>query len=233
MAPTAARRGSALLAAALLLAMAPALGQQPPARPAPKAAAKPAPPPSAQTPAQVAPQPPLVPAAGGELQPVMHARNAGIATCLDGIARAATGTIEAPHAAMSNWLNGAADRGPFSSIIAMTPDNRAAPNAAAFIHLSPTPAGGCQGSTVQVVPTARSCGAMQSEFSKGGRTVANLAGVPVIQRESGERYLLLQAPGGCVIVAVNLLATGPMPVAARAPAPPAAAKSPAAAAPSR
>lgn len=227
MAPAACRWGSALLAAALL-AMAPALGQQPPARPAPKAAAKPAP---APTPA--APQTPLVPAAGGELQPVMHARNAGIATCLDGIARAATGTIEAPHAAMSNWLNGAADRGPFSSIVAMTPDNRAAPNAAAFIHLAPTPAGGCQGSTVQVVPTARSCGAMQAEFSKGGRTVANLAGIPVIRRESGERYLLLQAPGGCVIVAVNLLATGPMPVAARAPAPPAAAKAPTAPATSR
>jgi hypothetical protein len=161
---------------------------------------------------------PSVPTESGELQPVMHARNAGIVTCLDGIARAATGTIEAPHAAMSNWLTGAADQGPFSSIIAMTPANRAAPNAAAFIHLSPTSVGGCQGSTVQVVPTARSCGAMQADFSKDGRTVANLAGIPVILRASGERYLLLQAPGGCVIVSINLVATGPALLAAPAPA---------------
>lgn len=163
------------------------------------------------------PEPPPIPAAAGELQPVMHARNAGIVTCLDGIARAATGTIEAPHAAMSNWLTGAANQGPFSSIVAMTPASRTAPNAAAFIHLSPTPVGGCQGSTVQVVPTARSCGAMHAEFSKDSRTIANLAGIPIILRASGERYLLLQAPGGCVIVSVNLLATGPVPLAAPTP----------------
>ncbi|MDU0342829.1 hypothetical protein [Bosea rubneri] len=147
----------------------------------------------------------------------MHARNAGIVTCLDGIARAASGTIGAPHAAMSNWLTGAPNQGPFSSIIAMTSGNRAAPNAAAFIHLSPTPVGGCQGSTVQVVPTARSCGAMQAEFSKEGRTIANLAGIPVLLRATGERYLLLQAPGGCVIVSINLLATGPAQLAAPGP----------------
>lgn len=209
-----------LLALLAALSLTHAEAQQPQPRPggkppSPQAAPKPAEVPPAGAEAQPAP----VPAAAGELQPVLHARSAGIVTCLDGVARAATGTIEAPHAAMSSWLTDAANQGPFSSIIAMKPDNRAAPNAAAFIHLSPTPNGGCQGSTVQVVPTARSCGAMQAEFSKGGRTVANLASIPIIQRDSGERYMLLQAPGGCVIVSVNLLATAPMPTAARAPAP--------------
>lgn len=213
-------RRLALLAALAALAAAAAQAQQAPPRAGNRPASPQAPPkPASAPPAAAEAQPPPVPAAAGELQPVIHARNAGIVTCLDGIARAAAGTIEAPHAAMSNWLTEAANQGPFSSIVAMTPESRAAPNAAAFIHLSPTPAGGCQGSTVQVVPTPRTCGAMQAEFSKGGRTVANLAGIPIIQRESGERYMLLQAPGGCVIVAVNLLATGPAPLAARASAP--------------
>lgn len=209
-----------LLALLAVLSAADAPAQQPQPRPGGKPAApQTAPKPPEAPPAGPEARPAPVPAAAGELQPVLHARSAGIVTCLDGVARAAAGTIEAPHAAMSSWLTDAANQGPFSSIIAMKPDNRAAPNAAAFIHMSPTPNGGCQGSTVQVVPTARSCGAMQAEFSKGGRTVANPASIPIVQRDSGERYMLLQAPGGCVIVSVNLLATAPAPTTARAPVP--------------
>lgn len=220
-----------LLALLAAFSLADAAAQPPQPRPGSKPALpQAAPKPAAAPPAGAEAQPAPIPAAAGELQPVLHARSAGIVTCLDGVARAATGTIEAPHAAMSSWLTNAADQGPFSSIIAMKPDNRAAPNAAAFIHLSPTPNGGCQGSTIQVVPTARACGAMQAEFSKGGRTVANLASIPVIQRDSGERYMLLQAPGGCVIVSVNLLATAPPPTSARAPAPAGSAAPPARAA---
>lgn len=159
------------------------------------------------------PAPAQAAAVSGELQPLVHARNAGVVTCLDAVSQAASRAIEAPHAAMSQWVGGAADQGPFMSLIGMAPNNPAAPNAAALLYASPARGGGCTATIVQVFPTARPCAAVQADLSRNGRTVAVLAAMPVVEREAG-RYMLLQAPGGgCVIVATGALATA-APVAA-------------------
>jgi hypothetical protein len=175
-------------------------------QPAPAAAAPPAP--AAAAPAAPAqpppPQPP--PSTAAEPQPLVHASQAGVKSCLDGIARAANGTIDTQHAAMSQWFTGAADSHLFQSIVSLAYPNKIAPHAAAVLLAAPTQGQSCDTSTVQIFPTARPCNAVLADLLKTGKVIADLAGMPVSQTPNGARQLLMPTAGnGCVMIVVNLM----------------------------
>jgi hypothetical protein len=172
------------------------------AEPAPAAAAPPAPP---AEPAQ-APPPKPPPSAAAEPQPLAHAARAGVKSCLDGIARAANGTIDTEHTAMSQWFTGAADSHMFESIVSLAYPNRVAPRAAAILVAAPTATQNCDTSTVQVFPTARPCNVVEADLLKDGKVIADLAGLPVTQSPNGARQILLPTAGnGCVMIVVTLM----------------------------
>ncbi len=169
------------------------------AQPQPAGAAPPA-----ATAAPAPPKPP--PSTAAEPQPLVHASQAGVKACLDGIGRAALATIDTDHAAISQWSTGAADAHVFESIISLAYPNRIAPRAAAVLLAAPTQSQSCDTSTVQVFPTARPCNAVLADLLKNGKIVADLAGVPISQNSTtGARQILMPTAGnGCVMVVVTL-----------------------------
>lgn len=162
-------------------------------------------------PAAPAPQVPAAPAprapagAVGELQPVLHAQQAKITTCMDTIVRQSAAAIDAPHAAASSWTSAAPNQNLFVSIVGLSYQSPLAPNAAAVILAAPVGPSRCEGTVVQIIPSARSCSVIQASLLKTGRTIAMLQGLAVVQTELGVRNLLLPtAGGGCTLVAVGL-----------------------------
>ena len=184
--------------------------QPAPAAAAPAAIPSAAPPaaPGAQPsgqPAEAAPAKPP-PATAAEPQPLVHAAQAGVKSCLDGIARAANATIDTEHAAMSQWSTAAPNSHMFESIVSLAYPNRIAPRAAAILLAAPTPAQNCDASTVQIFPTARPCNIVEADLLKEGKVIADLGGLPVTQSPNGARQILLPTAGnGCVMIVVTLV----------------------------
>jgi hypothetical protein len=186
-------------------------------KPAPKHRPKPAPKPQAAAPAKTTAQPQPAPAAAApappkpppstaaEPQPLVHAAQAGVKSCLDGVARAANGTIDTRHAAMSNWFTGAADSHVFESIVSLAYPNAVSPRAVAILLAAPTQAQSCDTSTVQIFPTARPCNVVLADLLKEGKVIADLDGMPVSQSPNGARQILMPTAGnGCVMIVVAL-----------------------------
>ena len=166
---------------------------------------------------QVAPVPPTVgqavlPAGASlDMQPLIHAKNAGVALCLGTLARASTVAIDAEHEAFSTWATSAPDIHIFQSIAIMRYSNQVAPRSASVLLVAPTISNSCEGGTVQVIPSARPCSAIQGQLMQGSKAIANLSGVSVIENSSGVRQMLLPAPGnGCVMISVGII-TGAAP----------------------
>ncbi len=70
-----------------------------------------------------------------------------------------------------------------------------------------SPVGGaCDATTFQIMPTLRSCNAIQGDLMKSGKAVANLTGLALIQVPQDLSYLLLPTAGdGCAIVAIRAI----------------------------
>ena len=173
-----------------------------PATPSPPIAANGAPSPAPQTTGSITPA--GLPA---EMQPLVHARNAGVTQCMDALSRAASTAIDTDHEAFSTWSTSAPNAHLFQSIAMMRYTNQTAPRSASVLLVTPGVAGGCEGGTVQVVPSARSCAAIQAQLMQGGKALATLTGLPLIENLAGIRQILLPAPGnGCVMISVGLIA---------------------------
>jgi hypothetical protein len=186
-------------------------------RPAPEhTAEKPKPEPAAPKPEPAAPAKPAAPVkpapapqptgpATGEFQPVIHARNAKITTCMDNIVAQSGSSIDSAHTAISTWSQTAPNDNVFQSIVGLSYGNRSAPNALAVLFAAPLGPTRCQGQTVQIYPTSQNCGAVQAVLIKEGRTVGSLQALPLIEVKGGSRDVLIpSAGGGCVIVAITL-----------------------------
>jgi hypothetical protein len=142
-------------------------------------------------------------AAVGEFQPVLHAEAAKVTTCMDTIVAESAAVIDSAHTAISSWSTAAPNENAFVSIVGLSYANKAAPNAAAVIVAAPDGAAKCHGATVQIYPVARSCTAIQAELIKGGRTIAVLRALPVVETKAGTRNVLIPTSGGgCAVVAV-------------------------------
>ncbi len=162
--------------------------------------------PATSGPSGAAPQPAAPQSAArntGEFQPVQHAQKAKITTCMDAIVSASATVIDSTHTALSTWAPDAPDAHLFESILGLDYPNSGAPNAAAVIVAAPTAPNKCEAVTVQILPTAQPCGAVQAALIKAGRTIGTLRNLPVVETTSGFRDVLLpSAGGGCVVVAV-------------------------------
>jgi hypothetical protein len=141
----------------------------------------------------------------GNLQPVAHAQQARITTCLDTIARQSAAVIDAPHAAISSWTSAAPDQNLFVSMVGLSYKSAVAPSAAAVILAAPVAPDRCEGEVVQVIPSARSCSVVLASLVKAGKIIATLQGLAVVETNTGIRDLLMPtAGGGCTLVAVGL-----------------------------
>jgi len=186
---------------------------RPEAHPAPRAAVQPKPS-QAKAPESAPPPSPA------ELQPAIHARNAGAASCAPSVLEASAATIGAPHKAYSSWVTTDPNGHVFQSIVGIDQRNKTAPNSAVVISSVPTPARGCDTTTVQVFPTGRTCAALRQELLRDGSFTDELAGMPLIRSATGYQHLLMPGNGGgCVIVAVGtgLGAPPPAPLVQAAP----------------
>lgn len=136
-------------------------------------------------------------------EPVQHANTAGIKRCGPLIAETAQANITTPHTAVSSWATKQPDAHMFQSIVGLVFPSTVAPKAAAILVASPE-ASGCEATVVQIHPTARSCGEIESELRKNGLNAVQLAGLPLTQSGT-ERKLLIPVPGtGCVVVGVSM-----------------------------
>ena len=152
-----------------------------------------------------APQPVL--SAASKPQPVQHAREAGMgAACVDAVGRASAATVDAPHAAVSTWFTDAADAHMFEAIVALTGVDGRAVQGATVLSVGPTRGDdGCESTSVQVYPSARTCAAIRQDLLRDSRPLAELAGAPLLENQNGLRTLLLPNGNGCVIVGVGLM----------------------------
>lgn len=197
--------------AALLAGLAPALAREAPApapaMPTPQGAARKDRPAASTARPQPAGAPVPSPA---DLQPIQHARNAGVGACLAAVGEASLATVDAPHKAHSTWVTAAPDAHVFQSIVGLGYRSKAAPHAASVISATPTPGRGCDTTTVQIYPTARPCPQLRAALLKDGSLTDELSGMPLVRSASGFQHLLLPGPANsCVIVAVGLGVSAP------------------------
>jgi hypothetical protein len=137
-------------------------------------------------------------------EPVLHAKNAGLGPCAGAVARGSAAAIDAPHSAFSNWNPGAANLHAFQSIVIETYQSPVAPRAAAVILASPS-ANGCDATTIQVFPSARSCVDVEKDILKSSVVIGKLAGLPLYRTNANEHRLLMPTAGnGCVIIGVGV-----------------------------
>lgn len=141
----------------------------------------------------------------GDIQPVTHARNAKVTTCMDNLVSQSAQTIDRPHQAISTWVTEAPNENLFSSVVGLTYTNPLTPNGLAVLLAAPVGPARCEGQSVQVYPTSQDCLKVQANLLRGGRTVANLGALPVVQSANGRRDILMPTAGnGCVVVSVRL-----------------------------
>ena len=141
----------------------------------------------------------------GELEPVLHARSAGITACMDNIVTQAGSVIDRPHTAISTWVSQNANAHAFQSLIGLSYPNKTAPNGAAVIVAAPVASNQCEGASIQVYPTSQSCSVIQAALIKTGRTIATLQGLPVVETQDNARNMLMPTSGaGCVVVTVRI-----------------------------
>ncbi len=144
-------------------------------------------------------------APAGHLQPQLHASNGGITTCFDTLARATSQAVDGEHHAFSFWDSKKPNESTFRSIVSLRYPHAAAPRGASIIINSPV-GGACDATTLQVMPTQRSCSAIQGDLMKTGKAAANLAGLALIQVPQELSYMLLPTAGdGCAIVAIRVI----------------------------
>lgn len=142
----------------------------------------------------------------GQLQPQAHASNGGVTACFDSLARASSHVIDGEHQAFSFWDRARPDTGTFRSIIALRYGSNVSPRGAAVIVNSPMQTSECDATTLQVMPTARPCSAIQNSLIEKGTAVANLTGLALIQTKNDTSYLLLPTAGdGCAIVSLTVI----------------------------
>jgi hypothetical protein len=137
-------------------------------------------------------------------EPVLHATRAGFGPCLSAVERGSASIVDAPHNAFSSWNQGAPNQHAFLSIAIEAYPAATAPRATSIILATPS-ATGCDASTVQVFPTARSCAEVEKDLLKSGALAGKLAGLPLYTSNTGgNRVLMPSAGNGCVIIGTNV-----------------------------
>lgn len=140
-----------------------------------------------------------------DFQPVIHARTAGVNTCLGTIAAASKLTIDSNYTALSTWNKAMPDGHMFQSVVGLNYTNTVAPKAVAVLVASPSAVHMCDATTIQVQPSALPCAALQGNLMKEkNNRLVQLANMALVDSDTTRRYVLMPTnTNGCVIVVVG------------------------------
>lgn len=148
---------------------------------------------------------------GDAAQPVQHARNAAVSSCLPALRDLSRIAVDAPHVAFSTWNNQSANDRLFQSIVSLKYSNKIAPRGISVLVAAPNSQSKCDGATVQIQPSALSCEKIARNIT--GRNIAgktrlvtrDLAGITLIQTSNSMRLMLMPTRGrGCAVVGVGV-----------------------------
>jgi len=139
-------------------------------------------------------------------------QRAGVKRCLQ-TAKAvgqATMTGSSEYAAVSTWNNKQPDNRFSVSMIGQhfAPGQNSTSNGLSGVFSVPTSEGKCDAAAVQIIPTTEPCTSVQAQILQKGRTLGNLAGVPLLQNAANAQVMLLPAANNsCVLVALSTVYT--------------------------
>jgi hypothetical protein len=154
---------------------------------------------AAQAPAQAAAVPALV------FPALQHAAQAGASECLGPFGQMLQRTIDAPHDAHSLWSVEAPALHAFVSIAGLRYANPIAPRGVVVASAGPNAVAGCDTMAVQILPSSRSCAAIQSGLGSGVKALGQIGDLPLLELADGSRIVLLPTAGnGCALVGVNV-----------------------------
>ncbi len=172
----------------------------------PAAPASPAPAPAtAQN--QTAPAGQAAPGSAADFQVTTQLAAAGVKRCLPAVNDLGrfemSGVTE--YAATTTWNKNEPDKRLVSSVIGQHfGQNSATPMGISGVISAPGAEGKCDAVGLQVLPTAETCGNIQTQVLAKGQILGNLAGVPILKNAQNMRLMLLPSAGnGCVIVALD------------------------------
>jgi hypothetical protein len=180
-----------------------AAAKKPPAKAKPRetteehvAPAEDAAPSSVDAAAQVEPKVPLY---------AQHALQAGAQTCAPIVNHLGNIAADTDYGVQSVWNREEPNQHMFWQLLGMQYKGRPGLDKASSILIAaPVTPQSCEGVLVQVIPSSRSCDAIEQSLSKeGGKPVDILGGVHNMLSVRGERVMLLPSGRSCVIVSMT------------------------------
>jgi hypothetical protein len=166
-----------------------------------------------KAPAAKAPAAAPAPAAtAAEFQTMEQLQKAGVKRCLQ-LAQAvgqATMVGTSEYAAASTWHSTQPDNRFSVSMIGQKfgTNQSAMTNGISGIFSTPTADGRCDAAAVQIIPTGEPCAKTQAQILEKGKSLGNLAGVPILQNAANAQVMLLPAANNtCVLVALSTVYT--------------------------
>jgi hypothetical protein len=166
-----------------------------------------------KAPAAKAPAAAPAPAAtAAEFQTMEQLQKAGVKRCLQ-LAQAvgqATMVGTSEYAAASTWHSTQPDNRFSVSMIGQRfgTNQNSMTNGISGIFSTPTADGRCDAAAVQIIPTGEPCAKTQAQILEKGKSLGNLAGVPILQNAANAQVMLLPAANNtCVLVALSTVYT--------------------------
>lgn len=151
-------------------------------------------------------------AKAADFQTMDQLQKAGVKRCLQ-LAQAvgqATMVGTSEYAAASTWHSKQPDSRFSVSMIGQKfgPGDNTISNGVSGVFSAPTAEGRCDAAALQIIPTSEPCSKTQAQILEKGKSLGNLAGVPLMQNASNAQVMLIPAPNNtCVLVALSTVYT--------------------------
>jgi len=130
----------------------------------------------------------------------------GVKSCLariDDLGRGVMGGVSNFFPA-SNWNVDAPDSHLASVVLGQKYNNANVPFGFASLFAAPDGHGGCDGVSVQVLPSPNDCMTVRQDLLKRGKLIGDLAGVPLIQDIGSQVALVAASANTCVMVSIHI-----------------------------
>ena len=147
-----------------------------------------------------------------DFQTMDQLQKAGVKRCLQ-LAQAvgqATMVGTSEYAAASTWHSKQPDQRFSVSMIGQKfgSGDSSIQNGVSGVFSSPTAEGKCDAAAVQIIPTSEPCSKTQAQILEKGKSLGNLAGVPLLQNAASAQVMLIPAANNtCVLVALSTVYT--------------------------
>ncbi|MEQ1696947.1 MAG: hypothetical protein ABL901_14015 [Hyphomicrobiaceae bacterium] len=151
-------------------------------------------------------------AKNADFQTMDQLQKAGVKRCLQ-LAQAvgqATMVGTSEYAAASTWHSKQPDQRFSVSMIGQKfgAGDSSIHNGVSGVFSSPTADGKCDAAAVQIIPTSEPCSKTQAQILEKGKSLGNLAGVPLLQNAASAQVMLIPAANNsCVLVALSTVYT--------------------------